>query len=147
MIAASGAHHHLTHLKTCVGTAGYTGRDDEVGVEGCYQFGCSHRCVHLADATLLHHYLVVADAAHHECATGNGLFLLVGRKRLQLCKLLVHRYYNTYAHYFFTWITRYLLVDQKSCGLLMRRTYCLLASCCKVYELDGCMVRILADLE
>ena len=49
--------------------------------------------------------------------------------------------------FYFTSITRYLLVDQNICGLLMRSTYCLLASCSRVYELDGCMVRILADLE
>ena len=48
---------------------------------------------------------------------------------------------------YFTSITRYLLVDQNICGLLMRSTYCLLASCCRVYELDGCMVRMRADLE
>ena len=34
--------------------------------------------------------------------------------------------------YYFTWMTRYLLVDQNKSGLVMRSTYCLLASFCNV---------------
>lgn len=33
---------------------------------------------------------------------------------------------------YFTITTKYLLVDQKICGLVMRRMYCLLASCVSV---------------
>ena len=61
--------------------------------------------------------------------------------------LFVNGFQPACLSFYFTSITRYLLVDQNICGLLMRSTYCLLASCCRVYELDGCMVRMRADLE
>ena len=98
VVAASRAHHHLANLETRVGTASHAGRDDQVGMERRNHLRRSHRCVHLSDAALLHYNFVLTDAAHNESAARNGLFLLVGRKSLQLCKLLVHCYDYTYAH-------------------------------------------------
>ena len=42
------------------------------------------------------------------------------------------KFYQSLLCRYFTTMTRYLLVDQNSCGLFMRRTYCLLASRCSV---------------
>ena len=44
----------------------------------------------------------------------------------------VHCFHNLRKLSHFTNTTKYLLVDQNSCGSVMRSTYCLLASRCRV---------------
>ena len=53
---------------------------------------------------------------------------LLGRNQQRSLNCLV----ETSSVFYFTTTTRYLLVDQKICGLVMRSTYCFCALRCKV---------------
>ena len=57
-----------------------------------------------------------------------AFFKLLGRNQQRSLNCLA----ETNSVFYFTTTTRYLLVDQKICGLVMRSTYCFCALRCKV---------------
>ena len=100
VIAALRAYYHIGYLQRRVHSASHTGRHNKVGVVEGYHLGGSNSRVYLADATLLHHNLVVGDASGNKLASAVNFFFHVGGYGCELCKLLVHCHNYTYLHYY-----------------------------------------------
>ena len=79
VVNAVGSHYHLSHVEVDISASSHARRDNKVWVIVVNHFHGTYGTVHLTDAALLHHHLVIAYLSDNEVLIVFSLNLRFGQ--------------------------------------------------------------------